>query len=193
MSGLTAPILTGIGIFVLVLIGIAALYKAFYVKVEQGKALIVNDMSSTPKVHFTGAFVYPIIYKKEMMNISLITLEVDRRGKDGLICADNMRADITVAFYLRVNETAEDVLKVAKSVGANRASDKDAVNELFNAKFSEALKTVGKQIEFVKLFEDRLAFREKIIQVIGNDLNGYVLEDVAIDYIEQTPKSSLDF
>lgn len=192
MSGLIMPILTGIAILVLALIGIAALYKAFYVKVEQGKALIVNDMSATPKVHFTGAFVYPIIYKKEMMNISLITLEVDRRGKDGLICADNMRADITVAFYLRVNETAEDVLKVAKSVGASRASDKDAVNELFNAKFSEALKTVGKQIEFVKLFEDRLAFREKIIQVIGNDLNGYVLEDVAIDYIEQTPKNSLD-
>ena len=126
------------------------------------------------------------------MRISLITMEVDRRGKDGLICADNMRADITVAFYLRVNETAEDVLKVAKSIGANRASSKEAVNDLFNAKFSEALKTVGKQIDFVKLFENRQEFRDKIIEVIGNDLNGYVLEDVAIDYLEQTPKSSLD-
>lgn len=186
------PIAIGVGIFFIILMGFAALFKAFYVKVDQGTALIVNDMSSTPKVHFTGALVYPIIYKKELMKISLITLEVDRRGKDGLICADNMRADITVAFYLRVNETAEDVLKVAKSIGAGRASDKDAVNELFNAKFSEALKTVGKQIDFVKLFEDRLEFRESIIRVIGQDLNGYVLEDVAIDYLEQTPKSSLD-
>jgi uncharacterized membrane protein YqiK len=63
---------------------------------------------------------------------------------------------------------------------------------LFSAKFSEALKTVGKQIDFIQLFENRLEFREKIIEVIGDDLNGYVLEDVAIDYIEQTPKSSLD-
>ena len=186
------PILTGVGIFFIVLLGIAALFKAFYIKVEQGTALIVNDMSSKPKVHFTGALVYPIIYKKELMKISLITLEVDRRGKDGLICADNMRADITVAFYLRVNETAEDVLKVAKSIGADRASDRDAVYQLFAAKFSEALKTVGKQIEFVQLFENRQEFREKIIQVIGDDLNGYVLEDVAIDYLEQTPKTSLD-
>lgn len=186
------PLITGVVIFFVILMGLAAIFKAFYIKVEQGTALIVNDMSSTPKVHFTGALVYPIIYKKEMMKISLITLEIDRRGKDGLICEDNMRADITVAFYLRVNETAQDVLKVAKSVGAGRASDKQAVNELFNAKFSEALKTVGKQIEFVSLFEDRQKFREKIIQVIGNDLNGYVLEDVAIDYLEQTPKSSLD-
>ncbi len=186
------PIITGIGIFFVVIMGIAILFKAFYIKVDQGTALIVNDMSSKPKVHFTGALVYPIIYKKEFMKISLITLEVDRRSNDGLICADNMRADITVAFYLRVNETTEDVLRVAKSIGVDRASDRDAVDQLFSAKFSEALKTVGKKFEFVQLFENRIDFREKIIEVIGDDLNGYVLEDVAIDYLEQTPKASLD-
>ena len=179
------------GLFVLI-IALAALFKAFYVKVEQGIALIKNDLSTRPKVFFTGAWIFPVIHKKELMRISLITMEVDRRGSNGLICRDNMRADITVAFYLRVNETPEDVLKVAKSLGANRASDRDAVNELFNAKFSEALKTVGKQIDFVELFENRQDFRDKIIQVIGTDLNGYVLEDVAIDYLEQTPKSALD-
>jgi uncharacterized membrane protein YqiK len=193
MSGETIlPVLMIAGAVILMLLGIVGLFKAFYIKVPQGTALIVNDLSSTPKVHFTGALVYPVIYKKEFMRISLITLEVDRRGKDGLICRDNMRADITVAFYLRVNETAQDVLKVAKAIGVDRASDKVAVNELFNAKFSEALKTVGKQIDFVNLFENRQEFRDRIIEVIGNDLNGYVLEDVAIDYIEQTPKSSLD-
>ena len=107
--------ITGAGLALL--LGILAVFKAFYVKVPQGTALIVNDLSSTPKVHFTGALVYPVIYKKEFMRISLITLEVDRRGKDGLICRDNMRADINVAFYLRVNETAQDVLKVAKAIG----------------------------------------------------------------------------
>ncbi|BFM13397.1 flotillin family protein [Simiduia litorea] len=194
MADLTGfmPILMSVGFVLVLFLGFAALVKAFYFKVEQGVALIVNDTSRQPKVYFTGALVYPVIHKKELMKISLITLEVDRRGKDGLICADNMRADITVAFYLRVNETAEDVLKVAKSIGASRASDREAVNLLFNAKFSEALKTVGKQIEFVNLFENRMQFREKIVAVIGEDLNGYVLEDVAIDYLEQTPKSSLD-
>ncbi|MGH1439331.1 MAG: hypothetical protein ACRBBR_04390 [Cellvibrionaceae bacterium] len=186
------PGLIVIGVAFLVLLGFIAIVKAWYIKVPQGTALIINGLGGALKVSFTGAIVYPVIYKKELMKISLITLEVDRRGKDGLICRDNMRADITVAFYLRVNETTQDVLKVAKSVGAERASDRDAVNLLFNAKFSEALKTVGKQIEFVNLFENRQEFREKIIEVIGNDLNGYILEDVAIDYLEQTPKSALD-
>ncbi|WP_442903099.1 hypothetical protein [Gilliamella sp. HK2] len=172
--------------------GFFLLFKAFYIKVPQGTALIVNDMTSKPKVHFTGALVYPVIYKKEFMKISLITFDVERRGKDGLICKDNLRADICVAFYLRVNETTEDVLKVAKSIGVDRASDQKAVSSLFSAKFSEALKTVGKQFELSKLFEDRMNFRERIIDVIGKDLNGYALEDVAIDYLEQTPIKSLD-
>lgn len=186
------PIIVAIGILALALIGVLALFNAFYRKIDQGQALIVNDLSATPKVYFTGAMVLPVIHRAEVMKISVITLELNRTGKEGLICKDNLRADITVAFYLRVNETPEDVLRVAKSVGVSRASDRDAVNELFNAKFSEALKTVGKKLEFMQLFEERQRFRDAIVETIGEDLNGYILEDVAIDYLEQTPKTALD-
>ena len=180
------------GVIIIGFLGYVAFLKKFYKKVEQGTALIINTRANKPKVTFTGGTVIPIIHKEELMRISLITLEVDRRGKDGLICKDNMRADITVAFYLRVNETVDDVLRVAKAVGTQRASDQRAVYDLFAAKFSEALKTVGKTIDFEDLFEDRQLFRDAIVQAIGSDLNGYSLEDVAIDYLEQTPKASLD-
>ena len=192
MTSSMMTFVTVMGIVILVVFGLVGLIKSFYVKVPQGTALIINDLGQVPRVSFTGALVLPVIHKKEFMKISLLTLEIDRRGKDGLICKDNLRADITVAFYLRVNETTDDVLKVAKNVGVERASDHTAVSTLFNAKFSEALKTAGKQFELDRLFEERLGFRERIREVIGQDLNGYILEDVAIDYLEQTPKTSLD-
>jgi len=192
MGTLSIMTLVVVGIIALIIICILFAVTKLYVKVPQGWALIINDMSSMPKVKFTGGIVWPVINKKELMKVSLITLEIDRKNKDGLICKDNIRADISVAFYLRVNETQDDVLKVAKAIGVDRASDKEAVNELFNAKFAEALKTVGKQMDFVELFDDRIGFRDKIVEVIGDDLNGYALEDVAIDYLEQTPKSALD-
>lgn len=191
-ASILMPFAIGAVVLLVMLLGIFGLFSAFYVKVEQGTALIINDMSSQPKVRFTGSLIIPVLYKAELMRVSLITLQVDRRGKEGLICKDNMRADITVAFYLRVNETQADVLRVAKAIGAGRASDREAVDELFNAKFSEALKTVGKKFEFTELFEKRQEFRDEIVKIIGNDLNGYVLEDVAIDYLEQTPKHLLD-
>src|SRR5688500_19523926 len=116
------PFVVGAGVLFVLILGFFGLFKAFYIKVPQGTALIVNDLSATPKVHFTGALVYPVIYKKELMQISLITLEVDRRGKDGLICRDKMRADISVAFYPRVHATQQDVLRGATAPGTRRES-----------------------------------------------------------------------
>ncbi|MGB5037172.1 MAG: flotillin family protein, partial [Blastocatellia bacterium] len=176
----------------LIILGTTLLFARFYRKVEQGKALIVNKMRAEPEVTFTGMVVLPIFHKAEIMDISVKTLEIDRRGKEGLICQDNIRADIKVMFFVRVNKTQDDVIKVAQAIGCVRASDPHTLEELFNAKFSEALKTVGKQLDFVDLYTKRNQFRDSIIEVIGRDLNGYVLEDAAIDFLEQTPLTSLD-
>lgn len=180
------------GVVLLLLIGIPILIMKFYRKVEQGKALIINTTRAEPNVTFTGAVVYPIVHRAEEMDISLKTIEIDRRGKEGLICADNIRADIKVAFFVRVNKSEKGVLQVAQSIGCKRASDPETLEQLFSAKFSEALKTVGKQMEFEQLYTLREKFRDDIINVIGQDLNGYKLEDAAIDYLEQTPIESLD-
>ncbi|MEM9596024.1 MAG: SPFH domain-containing protein, partial [Acidobacteriota bacterium] len=162
-------------------------------KVEQGKALIISHfMRGTVRVSFTGALVYPFFHKIEEMDISVKTIEIDRRGADGLICRDNIRADIKVTFFVRVSNTQEDVIKVAQTIGCQRASNKETLDDLFNAKFSEALKTAGKRLDFEDLYTKRNEFRDMIIEVIGTDLNGYSLEDCAIDYLEQTPLDQLD-
>lgn len=171
--------------------GAGAMITRFYRKVDQGYALIINKLK-TIEVAFTGAFVLPVIHRAEIMDISVKTIEIDRRGHEGLICKDNIRADIKVTFFVRVNQTTEDVLRVAQSVGCNRASDQRYLEELFGAKFSEALKTVGKKLDFEDLYNERDDFRDQIIELIGTHLNGYHLEDAAIDYLEQTPITSLD-
>ncbi|MDD2759635.1 MAG: SPFH domain-containing protein [Methylomonas sp.] len=175
-----------------ILIGALIVFASMYRKVDQGQAMIVNTLSSEPKVTFTGSLVIPVLHRVEKMAISLKTVEINRRGGEGLICKDNIRADIVVTFFVRVNKTREDVLKVAQAIGCERASDQKTIEELFNAKFSEALKTVGKRMDFEDLYRERNHFRDQIIQVIGQDLNGYVLEDAAIDYLEQTPMHQLD-
>lgn len=191
-SDLLIAIASWAGTIFLVIFGLALIVMKFYKKVDQGQAMIVNTLREVPDVTFTGRTVWPVIHKKEIMNISLKTIEIDRRSQDGLICKDNIRADIKVTFFVRVNKTKEDVLKVAQAIGCERASKQATIEELFSAKFSEALKTVGKKLDFEELYEERDRFRDEIIAVIGKDLNGYVLEDAAIDYLEQTPIASLD-
>lgn len=181
-----------IAVFVVLLVlGVPLLYAKLYRKVDQGRSLIVNKMSRV-EVFFTGGLVIPVVHRSEVMDISVKTIEIARTGKEGLICKDNIRADIKVTFFVRVNKTAEDVLKVAQAIGTARASHQETLEELFNAKFSEALKTVGKYLDFEELYTRRHDFKEKILENIGEDLNGYVLDDAAIDFLEQTPMSHLD-
>ncbi len=176
---------------VILIIGFLAFYASVFRKVEKGTALIRTGIGET-KVTFTGLAVYPVIHRGEMMDISVKRLEVDRTGKNGLICKDNLRADIKVAFFVRVNNVTNDVLRVAESIGCARASSEEEIRALFDAKFSEALKTVGKRFDFSELYEERDTFRDDIIKVIGTNLNGFVLDDAAIDYLEQTPIEMLD-
>ena len=103
-----------------------------------------------------------------------------------------MRADIKMTFFVKVNENKDDVLKVAQAVGVARASNQQALEQLFEAKFSEALKTVGKKFDFVDLYDKRDELRLEITASLGKNLNGYALEDAAIDYLEQTPINNLD-
>ncbi len=191
MDFLTGIGVTGIIFLLFVVFGFFAMVAKFYRKVEQGQALVRNGIGGT-KVSFSGSIVVPILHMAEVMDISVERVIIDRQGGEGLICKDNIRADIKVVFFVRVNKTEEDVLKVAQSVGCKRASDPKSLQELFDAKFSEALKTVGKHFNFSDLYTSRDQFKEEILKVIGTDLNGFVMDDAAIDFLEQTPITKLD-
>jgi uncharacterized membrane protein YqiK len=173
------------------LLGFLAIVARMYQKAVQGEALVRTGMGDT-KVSFSGILIVPILHKLEVMDIKLKTIIIARAGAEGLVCKDNMRADVKVNFFVRVNKTHDDVVNVAQSIGAHRASDPLALEALFDAKFSEALKTVGKHFDFIELYNSREQFKQEILRIIGTDLNGYVLDDCAIDYLEQTPLASLN-
>ena len=128
-------IAVGVLAVVLVALGILILILKCYHKVEQGTAIVRTGYGGV-KVSFSGMVVVPVLHRWEIMDISLKRLEIFRHGSEGLICRDNVRADIKVAFFIRVNNSAQDVLAVAQSVGCRRASDSDRLTELFDAKFS---------------------------------------------------------
>jgi uncharacterized membrane protein YqiK len=159
----------------------------FYKKIPQGEAIVKTGFGGTQVAFDKGMYVIPVLHKVEIMDISVKKIEVERMQEDGLICKDNMRADIKVAFFVRVNKSKDAIIEVAQTIGCERASAEETLYNLFESKFSEALKTVGKKFDFIELYEARREFRDEIINIIGTDLNGYTLEDCAIDYLEQTP------
>ncbi len=177
----------GFVVVVLGVIGFLTAMSRFYRKVGPEEALVKTGWGGMKVVSGGGMWVIPIAHRVEHMDLSVKRIEISRREVSGLICKDNVRADIEVAFFVRVNNTTQDILQVAQALGCKRASEKTALIELFDAKFSEALKTVGKHFDFVDLYTERDQFKDEILKHIGTDLNGYILDDCAIDYLEQTP------
>ncbi len=179
--------------FALIVVFLAIL-AAFFVcvrKIQPGRAGLRTGFGGV-NISFDWMLRIPVIQTYHIVDISVKKLEIARKGKDGLVCKDNIRADIIVAFYIRVEATVESVRKVAQMLTPERVSDISQLRELFEAKFSEALKTAGKQMEFHELFTERIKFRDQIQNTIGKDLDGFFLQDVAIDYIEQTPLDQHD-
>lgn len=160
-------------------------------KIQPGQAGVTTGFGGL-RVSFDYMLRFPMLQNYHVVDISVKKLEISRKGKDGLVCKDNIRADITVAFYIRVDAAEESVRKVAQMLTPERVSDPEKLRELFEAKFSEALKTAGKQMEFHELFTERIKFRDNIQNTIGKDLDGFLLQDVAIDYLEQTPLDQHD-
>ncbi len=179
------------GIACFLILGLFVMAIRCYRKVGPEEALVKSGAGGLQVATGKGMLVLPVFHRIEQMDLSVKRIEIARRAEAGLICRDNIRADIEVAFFVRVNNTDDDIKNVAQSLGCRRASDQRALVELFDAKFSEALKTVGKKFDFVELYNERDKFKAEILNAIGTDLNGYVLDDCAIDFLEQTPVEML--
>ncbi len=176
----------GVSALLILLIASFTVTNKFYVKVGPDEAVVRTGYGGLKVVTASGTMVVPVFHRAEKMDLTLKSFEIAREGAEGLICKDNIRADIRVAFFIRIDKTIEEMKEVAQSIGCKRASQVETLRELFDAKFSEALKTVGKQFDFVELYDKREKFKTEILKVIGTDLNGYKLDDCAIDYLEQT-------
>ncbi|MEO9480056.1 MAG: SPFH domain-containing protein [Maribacter dokdonensis] len=191
MESIFSIIGIGLGVLLFLIIVYFAIIAMFYKKVHQGQALVRTGFGGTKVATDKGLYVVPVFHRVEVMDISVKKIQIERLATEGLICKDNMRADIKVAFFVRVNNEVDLIKKVAQTIGVQRASRQETLEELFEAKFSEALKTVGKKFDFIQLYEARREFRDEIVDIIGIDLNGYTLEDCAIDYLEQTAVAHL--
>ncbi len=119
---MNTTLIAGIVIIVIASIGLIFWILSMYKKTVQGIVILRTGYGGT-KVFFNAGIVIPVIHRMESMDISVKKLEIAREGRAGLICKDNMRADIQVAFFIRVNKSVDDIVNVGQTIGCQRASD----------------------------------------------------------------------
>ncbi len=111
---------------VVFLIGVIAtliMFKKCYIVVGPDKAIVKSGIGGLDVSTAEGTFVVPLFHRYEFMDLTLKSFEISRQGSEGLICKDNIRADIKVAFFIRVDSSKEEMKEVAQSIGARRCSE----------------------------------------------------------------------
>lgn len=144
------------------------------------EALVIHT-SNRLQVRFGGGVVIPVLHRAEVMSLRSMPVVVSYSHDDAVLRSrDDQSIACEVVFYVRVKPTRDDVVAVAQAIGCARASDPATVAELFTARFSEAVKTVVRGHSLEELRRDGLLVRDGIVREVGNDLGGFVLDDLAV-------------
>lgn len=179
---------------VIVLLLMALAFKAFYKKVEKRGWLLVINKKNSIDVTENGGWVLPIIHSCERIDATQKTFSIDKRCtidvNDGLLCKDNILADVKVFFYLYLNPEPSNVKKVLANLSVAQVNSEEYLFEYMKPKFSDALKTVARDFDYEDLYSSRVEFSDKVKALIGHELDGFTLLDVSIDDLDQ---SSLEF
>jgi uncharacterized membrane protein YqiK len=139
-----------------------------------------------------GTIVVPFAHSLTPVSLQTMKLGVHREGKDALLTADKLRADVVAEFYIRVQEKNEAVLAVATSLG-DRCNDPERIKELMFEKLVSALRAVAATKTLNDLNSDREGFAKAVQEMVQKDLepNGLTLETVTISSLDQTPLAAL--
>ena len=185
LLGIIVLAVVAVGFLLFVLMVIARLYRRATKEISfvrtgfGGQKVIVNG----------GALVFPVLHEIIRVNMNTLKLDVLRSREQALITRDRMRVDVQAEIYVRVQPVEESIANAAQTLGS-KTMEPDALKELVEGKFVDALRSVAAEMGMEELHEQRALFVQKVQQVVSEDIlkNGLELESVSLTGLDQTSK-----
>jgi uncharacterized membrane protein YqiK len=158
-----------------------------YLRSSKERAFVRTGFLGQKVVMNGGAFVLPIVHEVIPVNMNTLRLEVSRGRERALITRDRMRVDVVAEFYVRVQATVGAIAAAAQTLG-QRTMQPDALKELVEGKFVDALRTVAAEMAMEEMHEKRGEYVKRVRAVVAADLlqNGLELETVSLTQLDQT-------
>ena len=146
---------------------------------QGGQKVVVNG----------GAFVIPVLHDTIRVNMSTVRIEISRAQKNSIITRDRMRVDVTTEFYVRVGSSPEAIALAAQALG-NKTSRAEALRDLLEGRFVDALRTVAAEMTMEELHEHRGEYVTRIRKLAGDEMAqiGLDLESASLTALDQTER-----
>ncbi|WP_294338500.1 flotillin domain-containing protein [uncultured Sphingomonas sp.] len=181
------PYLIYAGIALATLLVLGLILARLYRRASKEIGFVRTGLGGERVVMNGGALVLPVFHETMPVNMNTVRLAVERKNMDALITLDRLRIDVKAEFYVRVRPDAGAIATAAQTLGM-RTMNPDALKELVEGKFVDALRSVAAGMTMAQLHEQRADFVQKVQQVSSVDLamNGLELESVSLTGLDQT-------
>ncbi|NLS28754.1 Inner membrane protein YqiK [Sphingomonas sp. S2M10] len=181
------PYLVYAGIALVALLVIGITFAKLYKRASKEVGFVRTGAGGEKVVINGGALVLPVFHETMPVNLNTVRLAVERKNSDALITLDRLRIDVKAEFYVRVKPDAQSIATAAQTLGL-RTMNPEALKELVEGKFVDALRSVAAGMTMAQLHEQRSDFVQKVQQVSSADLamNGLELESVSLTGLDQT-------
>lgn len=177
------------GAVFIALITIGMIISRLYLRASKEVSFVRTGFGGQRVIVNGGALVFPVLHETIPVNMNTLRLDVRRNKDQALITRDRMRVDVAAEFYVRVQPTEESIANAAQTLG-KKTMEPQALKDLVEGKFVDALRSVAAEMAMEELHEQRTNFVQKVQQVVTEDLlkNGLELETVSLTGLDQTGK-----
>lgn len=176
-------------IVLIALTTVGLIFARLYKRASKELSFVRTGFGGQKVIMNGGALVLPVLHETIPVNMNTLRLAVSRANQQALITRDRMRVDVLAEFYVRVKPEADSIANAAQTLGL-RTVQPEALKDLVEGKFVDALRAVAAEMDMVELHEKRVDFVQKVQQVVSEDLlkNGLELESVSLTGLDQTSK-----
>jgi uncharacterized membrane protein YqiK len=180
-------VLGGIALFGLVIIGM--IFSRLYKRATKEIAYVRTGLGGQKVIMDGGAIVLPVFHEIILVNMNTLKLEVSKRDNESLTTKDRMRVNVVAGFFVRVKQAAESISTAAQTLG-QRTMNPEALKELVEDKFVDALRATAVSMTMQDLQDKRRDFVQAVQNAVAEDLekNGLELEAVSLTALDQTDK-----
>jgi uncharacterized membrane protein YqiK len=171
------------------LLTVGLIVSRLYTRASKEISFVRTGFGGQSVIMNGGALVFPVLHEMIPVNMNTLRLEVKRANDQALITKDRMRVDVQAEFYVRVQPTIESIANAAQTLG-QRTMHPEALKELVEGKFVDALRAVAAEMAMEELHEQRVSFVQKVQAAVSEDIlkNGLELESVSLTGLDQTNK-----
>lgn len=136
-----------------------------------------------------GAFVIPVLHEVTRVNMNTIRISLSHADGGALITQDRLRVNVDADFYVRVRPETAFVAAAARTLGS-RTTSADAMRDLLEARFTDALRTAAAELAMEVLHENRGNYARRVRELASQGLesSGLEIDSVSISKLDQASR-----